>query len=439
MNDKLIVTYRALQQMTDRFEILSAVKAGKVKAAEAAFTLGLSYRQVLRLKQRVAQHGAHGLLRPVPPRSSRRLPPEMRQTIADLYDARCRGFNVRHFGEMLQREFDIRISYETLRQILIRAGHHQVRHRQPVYRRRRRMPYAGMLLQMDTSKHRWLNHVNEEWALIAVLDDASNEVLAAGFYPHDTTYANMAILRQVVERKGLFMALYADKASHFYTTRRGGTHYQVAQEQEETQIERALRELGIKYIPANSPQAKGRIERLWRLFQDRLIHEMQFYHIRDYREADKFLRQVFVPRYNRDFTHAVQALYKPLPPGIRLELVFCRKEERLVKNDNTIQYAGQTIQLPPSRYRLTFARTKVMVADSGTGRLWILFERQVITEVKLNPRAQERLGKLSAAENYLQQRRYITSERPRPSKQLRLNSKPAGANVTFSRSNYVTS
>lgn len=146
-----------------------------------------------------------------------------------------------------------------------------------------------MLIQMDYSLHYWLPLVEDKWWLIAMIDDATNEVHYAQFFLKDTLFANMHVLRRFIESKGALLSLYGDKASHFKTTRHGGLHYQVDQEQDETQIERTLHELDINLITANAPQAKGRIEVIFRFFQDRLIKEVRLAKIRNYQQTNKFL------------------------------------------------------------------------------------------------------------------------------------------------------
>jgi hypothetical protein len=150
-----------------------------------------------------------------------------------------------------------------VRKILItEVIHHPKKKRKLYRRRRRRVSKAGMLVQMDSSEHRWLENIPEKWHLIAIIDDASNEVPYARFFTKDTIFGNMYVIRRFLEFKGIFSCLYIDKASHFTTSRHSGIHYSIKLEQDETQIERALKELDINIITVNSPQAKGRIERL---------------------------------------------------------------------------------------------------------------------------------------------------------------------------------
>lgn len=242
------------------------------------------------------------------------------------------------------------------------------------------MPKAGMLIQMDSSEHNWLPFIKKRWCLTAAIDDATNEVVFAKFYSCDGVFNNMEVLRKIVEKKGLFYALYVDKASHFKTTRYGGLHVNVAPEQEDTHIERALKELNITLILANSPQAKGRVERLFGTLQDRLIKEMRLAGIKNYEEANKFLIEEFLPYYNKKFARreSIESEYKKLSNTINLDLIFCKKYERKVNGDNTIQFQGEIIQIPPSGYKISYAKRIVEICLLENGKIYILYQNKVI-------------------------------------------------------------
>jgi hypothetical protein len=257
-----------------------------------------------------------------------------------------------------------------------------------VHRRRRRMPKAGMLVQMDSSQHRWLEHLGEKWWLVAAIDDATNEVPYARFYPSDTLFANMHVIRRFVELKGIFTCLYVDRASHFKGPRhQEAPHYRNEKEQTYSQIERALNELEINIINANSCQAKGRIERLFGFFQDRLIKEMRLAQITNYAQANRYLINKFLPWYNKRYTHQAESMYLPLPVNKSLDTIFCIKKERIVNHDNTVQVDGQVVQIPPTDIRLSFAKAKVDVCVLEDGRILILYKGQVIAESKLSKKS----------------------------------------------------
>lgn len=401
---KVSVTMRDIQ----RYRILKDVIEKKLKAIQASVILGLSYIHTLRLKEKVAQAGVKGLLRPGR-EAPNKIPDEKIKLIARLYKKYYWDFNIMHFKDKLAQLHNISLSYESIRKILIKENIHQPKKKKIVHRQRRRMPKAGMLTQMDSSQHRWLEHIPEKWWLTAIIDDATNEVPYARFFPKDTLFSNMHVLRRFIEIKGVFYSLYVDKASHFKTTRHAGLHYTVNPEQDETQIERALNELDIILILANSPQAKGRIEVLFRLFQDRLIKEMRLAGIKNYNQANKFLQEKFLPWYNSKYSHKnVESVYLPLPQDKNLDTIFCIKKERTVNSDNTIHIQGQVIQIPPSHIHMSFARRKVDVCILEDNRILILYKGSVIAKSKLS-KNNKILKKEHKIEQLLNAREYQSS------------------------------
>lgn len=403
LNQRLLVTMKDIQ----RHKVLKDVIERKLTGVEAAELLGLSPVHLSRLKRRLIAGGFENILRR-PPKE----PPNRRISAADiskLLSLRKRlyyDFNVMHFMDKLHEVHKMPYCYESIRKILIKHSLHSPKKKRKVYRQRRRMPKAGMLVQMDSSQHYWLPLVENKWWLVAMVDDATNEVPYARFFPKDTLFANMCVLRGFIKLKGVFMSLYVDKASHFKTTRHGGLHYNVAQEQEETQIERALAELDINVIPANSPQAKGRIEVTFRLFQDRLIKEMRLAGIKDYARANKFLVEQFLPWYNKKYTHQADSAYMPIPKDKDLDQIFCIKKERTVNNDNTIRIYGQIIQIPPSDIRLSFAKARVDVCLLEDQRIYVLYKSKLIAESKLSENNKV-IKKDKEAEEFLNHREYV--------------------------------
>jgi len=401
---KVSVTMRDIQ----RHRILKDVIEKKLKAIQASVILGLSYIHTLRLKEKVAQAGIKGLLR-LGREAPNKIPDEKIKLIASLYKKYYWDFNIMHFKDKLAQLHNISLSYESIRKILIKENIHQPKKKKIVHRQRRRMPKAGMLTQMDSSQHRWLEHIPEKWWLTAIIDDATNEVPYARFFPKDILFSNMHVLRRFIEIKGVFYSLYVDKASHFKTTRHAGLHYTVNPEQDETQIERALNELDIILILANSPQAKGRIEVLFRLFQDRLIKEMRLAGIKNYNQANKFLQEKFLPWYNSKYSHKnVESVYLPLPQDKNLDTIFCIKKERTVNSDNTIHIQGQVIQIPPSHIHMSFARRKVDVCILEDNRILILYKGSVIAKSKLS-KNNKILKKEHKIEQLLNAREYQSS------------------------------
>lgn len=439
MERQYIVTEEELK----RFEIMSQVISGALSLREAQEILGLSYRQTLRIKERFIREGFEGLRRRKPQRpQALKITPEVKEEIINFRKTLYWDFNILHFKDKLYEDHGITLSYESIRKVLIEAELHEPRQKKKVYRRRRRMPKAGMLVQMDASQHRWIEGIAEKWWLIAMVDDADGFVYAE-FHPAETVQAIMSVIKAYIEQRGLFMALYTDRASHFRTTRHGGLHYHVEVEQKETQIERALGELGIKLINANSPQAKGRIERRFRFFQDRLIKEMRLRGIKNYQEANKFLREEYLPWCNERYTLETESVYMPLPKGKDLDLVFSIKHPRKVNKDNTIRFSGRTYQLLPMNGTRSFAGKWIEVCQLMDGRTEILWEGKRINYMEITG-IDKKERKLKVEEGFLNLRGYV--EEPKKDKQKKRYTPPANhlwrrylkkKDVTFYSSNKV--
>ncbi|MFH1061903.1 MAG: ISNCY family transposase [Candidatus Omnitrophota bacterium] len=375
MNEpQLIVTMKDMQ----RYHIIKDCLEKKISAKQGAFLLGISSVHFWRIKKKLLKYGLEGIFRPK--RSSpRKLSSQKTNIIAALYREHYHDFNIMHFKDKLAQLHNINFCYESIRKILINYTIHKPKKKKLVHRRRRRMPKAGMLIQMDSSQHCWLEKISQPWWLIAMIDDATNEVPYAQFFPADSTFANMHVIRRFIELKGRFIALYVDKASHFRCPRHKNTpHYHNVKEQTFSQIDRALKELDINLINADSPQAKGRIERLFRFFQDRLIKELRLARVTAYSKANLFLNQSFLPWYNKKYSLIAESAFFPLPVLPMLDTVFCIKFQRLVNYDNTVQVFGQIIQIPPSNFRLSFAKTKVDICILENKRIAIVFNNKII-------------------------------------------------------------
>lgn len=369
-----------------RFEIIKQWIGRDLDGNQASMLLGVSYRHAFRLKKAFKERGIEGII-PKERGGRKAIPENLKEKVAILFKGKYgKRFNILHFNEKLKENENILLSYETVRNILIEKKIHKPkkRRKRSYFKRRKRMPKEGMLLQMDSSFHHWLENIPERWYLTTMVDDATNRLLYAKFFPKDTVFNNMEGIRKVIEKEGLFMALYVDKASHFKTTRYAGVHYDVSVEQEETNIEKALEELGITLIPANTPQAKGRIERDFGTLQDRLISELWLAGIKDYKEANRFLRKVFISYFNKRFSkEADGSVYKP-PMGIDLDLIFTKRYMRSVSNDNTISFFNQEILIPPSRKKLNFSKKRVEVRLSAEGIIWILYKGEVIYQTQIS-------------------------------------------------------
>lgn len=382
--------FKVTEEDMKRCDVLYQVKNKKLTLKEASMLLSVGYRQTLRLFQKFDKSGLSGIVKKYNNTGKNlKLNDAMSKKIIKLYEDIYYDFNVLHFNDKLYEDHNISLSYESIRQLLTKTGKHIPKKRKKVYRRRRRMPKAGMLIQMDSSQHLWLPKIKEKWWLIAAIDDASSEVSSAFFTPSDTTYANMHNIRQIIEKKGLFDALYVDKASHFKTTRHEGLHQNINNEQDETNIGKALDELGIALVLANSPQAKGRIERLFRFFQDRLIKEMRLKGIKNYEQANKFLQEEFLPWYNKRYIRKVEGVYKSLPKEKDLDFIFTKRETRKVTKDNTIPFYGEPIQLPPSKATLSYTKPRVELRYNEKQDLYVVYKDKIIFKTEISQKIKE--------------------------------------------------
>jgi transposase len=359
--------------MTVQQVMLRAI-SGEIHWFQAAEILGWSPRTLRRWRERYVQHGYRGLVdrrrhRPSP----RRIAGAEVDRLLRLYRERYQGFNVRHFHQIARREHGATVSYSFLKQALQGAGL-VTKHRARGRHRRRREPRAcfGELLHIDGSRHHWLALRPDEWSvLIAVLDDATKRVLYAQLWSGETSTAVMTAIGDIVTTHGLPMAIYTDRAHWaFHTPQAKGP----VNRQQLTQVGRALTQLGIEHIPAYSPQARGRSERLNRTFQDRLVNELRVAKIRTLAAANAYLRERFVPDYNATFSCAPAdpaSAFVPLG-GVDLEHILCHQVERVVARDNTVTYDGRSFQIArqPGRRSCAGLRVTIRRHVNGEYSIW---------------------------------------------------------------------
>jgi transposase len=332
--------------------VLTRVLKHELTMAEAAAMVGLSERQLWRLRVAFERDGPAGLVhgnrgRP----SGRRLPASLRDRIIELRRTTYADVNDTHLAELLAEREDIAISRPSLQRILRAAGLASPRRRRaPRHRsRRERMAAEGLLLQLDGSRHDWLAGRGPWLTLVGAIDDATGMVPAATFRDQEDAAAYLEVLRATIAGHGLPGALYHDRHSAFAPTSPGPA--EPGAPDELSQVGRALVELGIGSIVARSAQGKGRVERLWGTFQDRLVVELRLAGVVDRDGANAFLPG-FIARHNARF--AVPAAdpvpaWRPVPSDVRLDRVLVFKYRCKVARDHTIRLAGQTLQLPPGR------------------------------------------------------------------------------------------
>jgi transposase len=350
-------------------EVILRAMAKKITWWQAAEIIGISDRQMRRWRERLAEFGYDGLFdrrrgRPSP----KRVPLATVEQVLGLYRDRYFDLNVRHFHEKLGEEHGIELSYSWVKAALQGAGLVTRGRKRGVHRKRRpRRPLPGMLLHIDGSRHRWFQ--DERWYdLIVILDDASSEIYYAQLVEEESTATVMAGLREVIERKGLFCALYSDRGSHFWLTPKVGGK---VDPHRLTQVGRAMRELGIQMIPAYSPQARGRSERSFGTWQGRLPQELRLHGISTLEAANEFLREHYIGEFNRRFQVApAQRGNAFLPcPRKNLDLIFALQFERAVNRDNTVSFQNLQLQIERVQWRGTLAGCTVMVHQHLDGSL----------------------------------------------------------------------
>lgn len=327
----------AQEQLT--LDIIAKISTGKMGRKEGQKILDVSERTLRRHLKSYSETGPlsvkHGNYKKSPINLTN---PELKKKVIELVREKYFDFNLTHTLERLKKDDAIELSYDSLRRWSHEIGmvKRAKKRSAQVRRRRDRMAQTGLMLQMDGSPHHWFG--GKESCLIGAIDDADSDVPFAEFFPAEDTISCMRVVQKIIEKKGLFQILYTDKAGIFAGPKRA----------QFSQLKRALEELGIHVIHADSPEAKGRIERLWNTLQDRLIPEMRIRGIKSYDAANDFLQNQFLPNEYVSFKVVPENLmpgYKPVPSHIDLHEIFCLKEDRTCKRDHTFSWNNELYRI----------------------------------------------------------------------------------------------
>src|SRR3989442_1430899 len=380
----------AVERMMKIQEVILRAMAGKLLWFQAAEIIGVSPRQMQRMKKNYEELGYDGLYdRRLGKPSPRRVPMETAQEVLRLYQEVYQGFNVKHFHEKLTEKHGIQLSYTWVKMALQGQGLVKKERKRGKHRKRRpRRPLRGMMLHVDASKHQWFQ--DDRWYdFIVIMDDATSEVYYDQLVNEESTVTMMEALWEVVERKGVFCSLYSDRASHFFETAKAGDP---VSRDRLTQIGRALKELGIEPIAAYSPQARGRSERGFRTWQGRLSNELRVAGISTVEAANRFLREKYIAEFNKGFQVESAEKGTAFVPCHRkdLELVFSLQHERVVGNDNTVRYANRILQIEKSKWRRTLAGCRVTVYEHLDGTLSVSYGPNIIGRYGADGQALER-------------------------------------------------
>jgi transposase len=343
---------------------------------EAAGLMDLSDRQVRRLVKRLRAEGEEGICHRARGRpSNHRIPTRVKARALGLFRDTYRDFNLVHATEKLAAVHGITLHAETLRLWLKAAGIPYKKRRARQHRQwRERKAHRGALVQIDGSHHDWFEGRGPACVFLGYIDDATNTVWGR-FYDYEGTWPAMDSLKRYIRQYGLPQSVYLDKHTTYKSWAPPTLDEQLTDQKPRSQFERSLTELGIEVIHANSPQAKGRVERLFKTLQDRLVRELRLLGIRSVAEANAFLARYW-PQYNRRFSRPAAAaanLHRPAPASRALDRVLCTREERTVKNDFTIVHHGTLYQLAQA----TRAK-KVTVEERLDGTLHLTYKGQAL-------------------------------------------------------------
>lgn len=378
------------QKERTRLEVLSRVKSGLLRLVDAAGQMGLSYRQAKRIWRRYRHEGDAGLVHRSRGRvSNRRTPDDLRTRAITRYAERYEGFGPTLAVEHLAKTDEICVDHETLRRWLLAEGlwsKHRRRARHRAWRERKAR--LGELVQMDGSEHDWFEGRAPRAALMVMVDDATNRTYAR-FYPSETTEAAFDVFGRYARHHGLPQELYVDRDSIYRSDRQARIDEELRGEEVLTQYGRAMKLLGVKLSLANSPQAKGRVERRNGVFQDRLVKEMRLRRIDTLEAANAYLEKEFLPVMNRRWVCPAREagdLHRPIPAGIRLKDVLCWEDTRRVQNDWTVRWRNRWFQVDVRHEGLGLAGKEITVRERLDGSLALLWRGQFLRFRELRQR-----------------------------------------------------
>ena len=366
----------------NRLKVVEGYMDGKIGIEEAARVLKRRPRSVYRMIAKVRGKGPEGILHGNRDKvSPRRVPDKVRKELVSLASGKYRDINDTHLCEILGKAEGIMMGRETLRGILRKGGipaKRKVKRRKYRSRRERKEAF-GMMLQVDASPHDWLEGRGPWLSLAGAKDDATGYVWAH-FEEAETTWGYLDLMKEVISTHGVPLSLYADRHSIFHTTREPTIIEQLRDVIPLTQFGRAMEELGISVLKAWTPQAKGRIERQWGVFQDRLVVELRLAGANTLEQARDLLKG-FLKEYNQRFCvlpKKAEAVFRKAPPKAVLHKALCLKETRRVKKDHTVSFEGLVLQIPPSKKYPCMADGQVDVRQYRDGHMEIVYRDYVV-------------------------------------------------------------
>ena len=378
---------RVSQRELQRMHVVRLTVEGREGVGRGAKLLGISTRQMKRLRRKMKERGIEALVHGNRGKQAwNKTASEKKDKVIKLARGRYQGLNDTHLTEKLKEKEKINLSRPTVRRLLRAAGLAAVRKRgvKRHYKRRERKAQEGALVLWDGSPHRWFGEKHGEWSLMAVIDDATGALLCGVFAAHEDAQSYLICLKQMLLDYGIPLAIYMDRHGIF---RRNDDHWtvqeQLAGEQIPTQVGQALKALGIEPIFALSPQAKGRVERLFGTLQDRLVQELRLAGITTPEHATTFVNGSFKADFNARFAKPAklsQAAWRPLPKGVDVDRICSFRYEATVGNDNAVRLGGMILDIPAGPRRRGYAKARVEVRQLLDGRWRVYYKSQLLLE-----------------------------------------------------------
>lgn len=369
----------------NKLDVIQRSLSGTLTVAAAAELLQRTERHIYRLRNKIRQHGPPGIIHGNRGKTSpRKVPDEVKKQILTLHRTQYHMCNDTHFNEKLEEYHGLDLSREAIRRILRSAGILPKRRRRPPKHRSRRprKEHAGDMIQFDGSHHDWLSGRGPKLCLLVAVDDATNYIWAR-FELAETTQGYFRLLKDIIDDKGLFTAAYTDKHSIFRIEkgRPPTIEEQLQGRWPETQLQRALRELGISLIYANSPQAKGRVERSHQFFQDRLLAELQMDQTETLSQANAILKKLLA-YHRRHLSLNAPSAFRIIPDNLNPDSFLCLKEIRTVAKDNTFSFKNRLFQLPATENRISWAKAKIELHILTNGLIRAVYHNHIIKTFK---------------------------------------------------------
>jgi transposase len=376
-----------------RLDVIQRVYRSELTVVQAALVMGVSERQCYRIKARVGKAGAKGVVHgnqggPC----KRKIKDKTLRRVVELARGKYQGFNDHHLTEKLKEQEQIELSREKVRRILRAEGIVSPKKRRGIKHRsrRERRGSEGMMLQVDGSPHDWLQGRGPRLCLMGAIDDATSKVMGAFFVQAESSWGYFHLFCEIFKEHGVSQSIYTDSHSVFWTDREPTLEEQLINRKPTTEVGRGLEELGVTLILAHSPQAKGRIERLWNTFQDRLVSELRLAKAKTVAQATVVLNR-YLPVHNRKFAKPAKAqpAWRKLST-VQIEQALCFKQRRTVAKDNTVTFEGTILQIPKTSPFGSYANKRIDVHVLLDGAVEFFYKQQKIAA--FDPKTMHAIG-----------------------------------------------